>query len=221
MDTGSLKVATIESVQVQATVEPTITFTIAGMPNGSNNYQTNGSASCGSEAANSGIDSTPTFVNLGLLNSGTINHNGQKLTVSTNGSTGYVITATTSGHLINPANGVYLSDANGPQGSNPLAGVDSPAPQAIAAGTADFGISPCGANVSAIWYSAPNLVANGAKFSNPWNNTLSAYYATVASYSSGPISSDVTIVRYAAAISTTTPAGIYANTFTYVATATF
>jgi hypothetical protein len=221
MDTGSMKVATIETVQVQATVEPTITFSIAGMPSGSNNYNTNGSTSCGNEAANSGIDSTATFVNLGLLNPGGIIHNGQKLTVTTNGSTGYVITATSSGHLINPVNGVYLSDANGPQGSNPLSGVDNPAPQTIAAGTADFGISPCGVNVSAIWYSAPNLVANGAKFSNPWNNTASAYYATIASYSSGPISGDITIVRYAAAISTTTSAGLYATAFTYVATATF
>jgi hypothetical protein len=221
LDTGSAKIATIEAVQVQATVEPTITFQIAGMPTGANNYNVNGSTSCGSESANSGIDSTATTVNLGLLTNGAINHNGQKLIVSTNGSQGYSITATSSGRFINPSSGFWLPDANG---GNGLTANDTPVPTTITAGTAEFGISPCGANVPTVtpnWGGAAQTVAAGARFSNPWNTGTSGFYATIASYAGGPITSDVTVVRYAATVSASTPAGIYSNYFTYVATATF
>jgi hypothetical protein len=225
MDTGSLKVATIESVQVQATVEPTITFTIAGLTNSQNYNTVSGATNCGSEASNSGIDSTATFVNLGLLNPGQVNRAGQLLTVSTNGSSGYAITATTSGRFISPASGQWLPDGNG---GNGLTGIDSPAPVTVpGVGTAFFGFSPCGTNVynnpANIWgtYTGNSIGGATAKVSNPWNNPVNAYYATIASYTSGAISADLIVVRYAAGVSTITPAGVYSTNVTYVATATF
>ncbi len=219
LDTGSAKIATIESVQVQATVEPTITFTIAGLAN-SANYQSS-AASCGSETSNSGIDSTATFVNLGILNNGGPNKAGQTLTVSTNGSSGYAITATSSGRFINPASGVWLPDGNG---GNGLTANDTPVPLVIPAnGTAFFGISPCGADVpSGTWSSSgTTMVAASAKVSNPWNTGTNGFYATIASNTSGAVSNIVTVVRYGAEVTGTTPAGIYSTVLTYVATATF
>ena len=221
LDTGSAKIGTIEAVQVQATVEPTITFTIAGLLT-TDNYQTiAGGTYCGSETTDTGIATSATNVNLGLVSNAGINHAGQLLTVSTNGSAGYVITATSSGHLINPASGFWIPDANG---GNGLTANDTPIPAAITAGTAAFGISPCGVDVptsSPNWGGTNKTVASGALFSNPWNTGTNAYYATIASYTAGPVTSDKTLVRYATTVSGSTPAGIYTTIYTYVATATF
>lgn len=225
LDSAILRAATVESVQVQALVEPTITFTVAGLTNSQNYNTVSGAANCGSEASNSGIDSTATFVNLGLLNNGQVNRAGQSLTVSTNGSTGYAITATTSGRFINAGNGQWLSDGNG---GNGLTANDVPVPLVVpAANVPFFGFSPCGTNVynspASIWgtIGGNTISANSAKVSNPWNTGTNGYYATLASYTAGPISNDITVVRFAAGVSGTTPAGIYTTVVTYVATATF
>ena len=220
LDYGALRAATVEAVTVQAIVEPTITFTIAGLTN-SQNYNTVGGANCGSETSNSGIDSSATNVNLGLLNNSGPNKAGQSLTVSTNGSAGYAITATSSGHFINPASGFWLPDGNG---GNGLTANDTPTPLVIPAnGTAFFGISPCGSDVpSSIWGTPPTtMTASSAKVSNPWNTGTNSFYGTVASNTSGAVSGAITVVRYGAEVSGTTPAGVYTTVISYVATATF
>lgn len=82
LDSGRITIGTIESVQVQATVDPTLTFTIAavsGLVNSGNTGCTSG------DSVNSGIPSTATTVNLGLLNTSTINISAQLITISTNG----------------------------------------------------------------------------------------------------------------------------------------
>ena len=225
LDYGALRAATIESVQVQATVEPTITFTIAGITDGTTYNSVN--ASCGTtDKGNAGITPSATNVNLGLLNnSAVINTEGQTLTVSTNGSAGYAITATSSGHFINPASGFWLPDANT---GNGLTANDTPVPASMTGGTAAFGISPCGAHVptsSPTWGGTSGQVNTGAAstalFSNPWNTGTNGYYATIVSYTGGPVTSDQTVVRYAATVNGTTPAGIYTTILSYVATATF
>jgi hypothetical protein len=223
LDNSTIKINTVDAVQVLATVEPTLTFSIAGLTT-AQNYQTiSGSNYCGSETSNAGIDQStnPTVVNLGVLSNGQINHAGQSITVSTNGSSGYTITATSSGRFINPATGFWITDANG---GNGLTANDTPAPATIAAGTPDFGISPCGIRVptsSPNWGGVNQTVASGARFSNPWNSGTNGYYATIATYSGGPAQSEVTVIRYAATIEATTPPGLYQNVFTYVVTATF
>jgi hypothetical protein len=191
LDSAILRAATIESVQVQATVEPTITFTIAGFTNSTNFNNGTTTTQCGSETPNTGIDSTATFVNLGLLNNGGPNKAGQLLTVSTNGSAGYAITATSSGRFINPSSGFWLTDGNG---GNGLTANDVPAPVTIPAnGNAFFGISPCGADVpTAIWGSTGStMTAASALVSNPWNNGAvtgaSGFYSTIASHPSAAL----------------------------------
>ena len=219
LDYGALRAATIEAVQVQATVEPTITFTIAGVANSSTtSFSSLGASGCGAEFANTGIDSTATNVNLGLLNNGAINRVAQTLTVSTNGAAGYAITATSSGRFLNPTSGFWLADANG---GNGLTANDTPRPLPIATNTAAFGVSPCGARVPvSIWGISGTIVAN-SNFTNPWNTGTNSFSATIASWTGGPVSNDVTVARYAAAVSGTTPAGIYVTNVSYVATATF
>ncbi len=227
LDYGALRAATIEAVTIQALVEPTITFTIAGIADNTTFNSVNGSCALnsGNDKTNSGIPATATNVNLGLLNNGNINTSGQTLTVSTNGSAGYAITATSSGHFINPATGFFLTDANGGN----LTANDTPVPAGIQYNVPDFGISPCGAHVptsSPNYGGAAGVVFNGvslstALFTNPWNISPNSYYATIASYTGGPVSTDQTVVRYGAAVSGTTPAGVYTTVISYVATATF
>jgi hypothetical protein len=223
LDAGSAKIGTIESVQVQATVEPTLTFTITGLGNTTN--VTTQNASCtGGDVTNSGLAATATTVNLGILANGIINISAQELSVSTNGSTGYSITATSSGKLINPASGFWIADANG---GNGLTAVDTPVPAVFPSSGVNavaFGIHPCGADVNTTtWANAATGFNSGAKYSNPWNsvaNGANAFYVNIANFS-GPASGRTTEVEYAGTVGTSTPAGNYTTTLTYVATATF
>jgi hypothetical protein len=231
IDSSKTIIGTVESVQVQASIEPTLTFTIAGLANATG-YGAGGTGvtQCGTEASNSGIDSTATTVNLGILISTQINKAGQTLTVTTNASQGYAITATSSGHFINAATGIWLADANvgNPANNNSLSANDTPVPAAITAGTPAFGISPCGPDVptsSPNWGGTGQTVAAGALFSNPWNTGTNGFYATIASYTGGAVSGNLThgttVIRYAATPAGNTPAGTYSTVLTYVATPTF
>ncbi len=231
LDTGSAKIATIDSVQVQGTVEPTLTFSITGFASGTDANSapvTNGG--CGvSILSNSGLTATATFVDLGSLGPNFLSKALQGLTVSTNGASGYALTATSSGRFINPASGMYFSDANG---GNGLTNNNLPAPAVISItglGTQTFGIHACGSRTAAVntdqWVNAgtaPDAGSNGtAKFSNPWNTGTNNFYDTLASYSLGPVAAETTAVMYGATITSLTPPGIYRTIFTYVATATF
>ena len=229
LDTGSAKVATIDSVQVQGTVEPTITFTITGFASGTDvngGSVTNGG--CGTSIlSNSGITATATFVDLGSFGPGFLNKAIQGLTVSTNGASGYAITATSSGRFINPATGQFFQDANT---GNGLTANDTPVPNLISVSpnSQTFGIHPCGTRTAGInsnqWVNAGTAPDNSngtAKFSNPWNTGTNAFYNTVASYTGGPVASETTGVVYAGTITATTPPGVYRTVYTYVATATF
>lgn len=224
IDNSTVAIGTVESIQVQGKVDPTLTVTIAGLTSGDNNNTIAG-GTCGSESSvNVGVNATATFINFGALGTGILSRSAQSITVTTNAANGYAIAATSSGRLVNPETGYWITDANG---GNGLTANDTPAPAVMVSGTAAFGISPCGQRVSSSspnWGSNPNTASftgTPARFSNPWNSGTNSYYATLASYSGGPISADVTIIRYGATISQTTPAGIYRNLFTYIVTPTF
>lgn len=220
LDSTNVRIATVDSVLVQGTVDPTFTVTIAGLSDNVN-FQTS-SAACASELTNAGIAATATVVNLGVLSSGVLSKAGQTITVSTNSSFGYAITATSSGRFLDPGSWNYINDVNGGAG---LTANDTPAPAAFpASGIAAYGIAPCGTRVptaSPDWDDESALAfGSGGKASNPWNTGANYYYATIASYTA-PVSLEVTVIRYAATVAATTPAGLYRNVFTYVVTPTF
>lgn len=210
LDSAKAKIGTIESVQVQANVDPTLTFTISGITNG-NAINTGNTTGCtNTEAANTGISSTATTVNLGTLSSAAININAQLLTVVTNGINGYSLTATSSGHLINPATGFWIPD-------------NGTSPGTFTAGTPQFGIHPCGSDVSnATWAVGTTGGGTGAKYGWPTQTSM----VTLASDATGPIlgttaTHGITSVEYAGTIDTSVPAGIYTSIITYVVTPTF
>ncbi len=211
LDSAKASIGTIESVQVQAQVDPTLTFTIAAVSGAINTGNTTGCTN--TEAVNSGIASTTTNINLGLLSTATINIAAQLITISTNASNGYALTATSSGHLINAASGVWIPD--------------STTPGFMTVNVPWFGIHACGLNVSAgTWGTGATGGGAGAKYG--WPTQTSSL--TLASAASGPIGNTagtggvgagLTSVEYAAAVDVTVPAGIYTSVVTYVATPTF
>lgn len=97
IDTTSVKVATIESVSVTATIAPTLTFTIAGVASGAS------SAGQTTTAA-----STATTVPFGTLTAATPAYVSQTLTVSTNSDSGYAVTTYQDGAL-RKTNGTTIS----------------------------------------------------------------------------------------------------------------
>lgn len=210
LDSAKVTIGTIESVQVQATVDPTLTFTITPVSGAINTGNTTGCTNI--ETVNSGIASTATTVNLGILNTSTINIAAQLITISTNASGGYTLTATSSSHLINPANGVWIPD--------------STTPTFMTVNVPWFGIHACGLNATAAWGTGATGGGAGAKYGWPTQTTA----VTLASASTGPIGNTATTggvgaglisVEYAGAVDVTIPAGTYTSVVTYVATATF
>jgi len=219
IDSSKVKIGTIESVEVYATVDPTFSFTITGIDTATAINTGNTTGCTNSEVTNSGFNASTTEVNLGVLGTSTINIGAQLITVATNGWGGYSLTATSSGHLIDPTIGYWIGDAQGTPTDN-----DTPAPSFLTAGTTAFGIHPCGLDVTgATWGTGTTGGGANAKYANP----SAVYYYTLASDSTGPIDNTVvtgnglTSMEYAATISAAVPAGVYRTAMTYVATPTF
>jgi len=225
-DSAKVRIATIEAVEVYATVDPYIDFIIAGLNNNQPVNIGNTAGCLNTETINTGINTTQTEVNLGVLGSARVNLGAQLLTIATNGIGGFVLTATSSGHLRDPDINYWLPDAQGTPTNNNI-----PSPLTIPHGTPKFGIRPCGQDAyytsgpGDVWGSDPCAADAGCKFANP----SPTYYYTLAQDTSGPIgsgSSDgngdgLISMEYAATISNLIPAGLYRTTITYVATATF
>lgn len=223
LDTGRAKVGTIESILITATVDVSLNFSITGITNNTAINNGNSTGCTNSETTNTGIDSSATSVNLGTVgntptgtNTKINNIAAQLITISTNGANGYSLTATSSGHLINPANGFYIKDSTTP----------APFPN----GTPWFGLHPCGLDVNTGTWGAVNcrtyITGSSGNLCNYGWPTQTAS-ASIASDSTGPIGNSLTAgnglisVEYAAGIDASVPAGTYSTVVTYVATPTF
>lgn len=224
LDSVRVKIGTIDSVEVYATVDPTFSFTIAGKTTGAAVNVGNTTGCTTTETINTGISSSPTDVNLGTLTAAGVNVSSQLLTITTNGAGGYVLTATSGGHLLNPETGYWINDAQQTPTAN-----DTPAPVEISTGTTAFGIRPCGLDVTAATWSDgdQNCVTAGTPGTCQYANPSTTFYYTLAQDATGPIDNSVAAgnglvtVEYAATISGVVPAGFYRTYLTYVATPTF
>lgn len=208
LDTGKTKIATIDSVQVFANVDPTLTFLITGLA-ASTTISTNNSA-CTSNNDVTDTGSTSTIIDLGTLTSN-VRISAQDLTVSTNAQNGYALTATASGQLRNPSSGTTIDS--------------STTPSTIVAGTEEFGIHPCGSDtaLATTWYNGAVAggVETGGTLSNiAWPTTAGGSIPTLATRST-TANAIRTTIEYAATISGVTEAGLYQSEITYVVTATF
>ncbi len=232
IDSAKTKIATIETVQVYATVDPTLSFSIAGVADATAINTGNTTGCLNTETTNTGIAATATVVNLGTLgatpsvtNTKIKNIAAQLLSVTTNAANGYTLTATASSHLLNFGTGFYI--------------VDATTPAVFPSGTPWYGIHSCGLDTTnstvgtTFWQSTASntncntyitgSTGNICKYGWPTQTTS----VTLAANPVGPIDNTITAgsgltsVEYAAGVNSSVPPGIYQAQITYVATPTF
>jgi len=209
LDASTVKLGTIESIFVVAHVDPSFSFNIDGVAGGTAMTSVC-TGSYASISTNASFPSTGTEVNLGTISSGGDTYAAQLLTIRSNTNAGYVITATSSGFLVNPGNGQYIVNAQGN-----VVGNNNPSPTTISAVTGGYGINACDASgrvSTTVWGQA------APKFANPSQQ----FYYTLVNYGSAPSSSgDAIYAVYGARAGGSTPPGDYWQVITYSASVIF
>lgn len=205
VDAVDLKIATVESIRVTATVSPTLTMIIAGTANAT--------SVCG-ETTNSGTASTAVLVPLGTLSDSALNVNAQNIKIATNAKNGYTLLERDDGYL-RKSNGDNINYHNTAMTDN-----DAPTPTVMnTAGTESYGIHACGSHVNTTtWGDGAGATTN--YYGGPGSGTAWQYYRTIVSYTA-PTAQTITNVVYKATISGLTPAGDYSQAITYTATGNF
>lgn len=217
VDTADVKIAPIEGVLVSATVDTSLTFTIAGVDTAS-------VSTCGRTAsASTGATSTATTVPFHSITSPNTAYNmAQLLTVSTNSTSGYAVTTEENGVLSIDGLG-STTIANTTCGATPCTsgGTADPTPREWTDYTTYRGLG----------YSLENVSGTDAKFQySDSSRTFNAapFYITGASSgpptimsNSAPVSTSQVRVCYQIAVAGTQQAGYYINKLTYIATPTF
>jgi len=210
IDNVNVKTVVIEAVRVTATVEPTLSLTIAAGTADSGTI-------CGVTRDASSIDTTVYSVPFGSITSSDTFYNAyQQLTVSTNADDGYVVTAEENDQLgLGGATSPNIPDTTGDNGT----ATESTSDEWTTASNNGFG------------YSLENASGTDAAFTyNESSRTFSAkQFADMAGSetkqtimsNSGPVSGSSIYVCYRLSVSGTQTAGDYWNTITYIATPQF
>lgn len=203
IDTGKTKIGTNPGVQIKASVQSRLSITVGGVPNNTKISLHNPACTNNNDKTNTGFATTPSLVDLGLLSSKKISVAAQDIVVTTNGYTGYTLTATAASSLKNVASNHQIAT--------------NQTPTRITAGTERFGLHACGTDAkTATFGTGSGTLIGSAKFA--WPGAITPL--TLAS-STTPSDSAKTTVEYAATIGSNTPSGIYQTFITYTATASF
>jgi hypothetical protein len=204
VDSTSGQVAHIEAVRITATVDPTINFSIAGI--------SSGATRCG---VLTDVTTTATAVPFGLMSLNSFKTLAHNLTVSTNASSGYVVTAAENDEL----------------------GKDGATSPFIPDTSCDTG--PCTISSEEDWntatnngfgYSIENVDAATVPFeydtagtfdARPFANTVDGDAPQTIFSSTAVANSENAYVCYRLSVGATQAAGDYENQITYTATGTF
>ena len=188
--TGNAKVAVISGISVSATVDETLTFTIAGVA----------SAVTQKTGAITTVDTSAdaTTLPLGTLSTSSNTIAGQNLTVSTNASGGYTTTLEYTAALTSGSD--TITDHSG---------TNATPTSFTAANTEGWGYTTDDASLG-----TGTTTRFGAN--DVWAGLSATPYEVA--YSATSVSSEVTKMAYQAGISGTTEAGSYTTTFFYVTT---
>jgi len=205
LDSVKMKVATVESVRVTASVEPYIALTICGADT-CNDVEPGDTVDGETLSSNSGATSTATSVALATLIDSSYRLQAQKISISTNGASGYALTAFDDGNLRKGSDDIddNVTPPTSPQIMN----------DATENGE-EYGIHPSGDHVNTTTW------GSGGTAANKYSGTDTSNILTLAS-NSAPCNSTATYVTYKATIDAAlTAQGDYAHVITYVATAIF
>ncbi len=210
LDQTSASIAVIESVRVTATVDPSITFTIAGVASAQ--------TVCGT-GSTTDIDTTtgvnaPLAVPFGSLTLNTFKTAAHLFTVSTNATNGYAVTAVEDDQLgVGGGTTPFIIDTDCDTGTCTHTAEQD---WGTATGNPGFG------------YSLGAGTGSTMEFSNA-NTFKTRQFAAVADaespqrimYSTGVSNSHTGYICYRISVDATQAAGDYENLVTYTATATF
>ena len=209
IDSTNIQIALIESVRVTATVDPTITFTVAGV-----NSET---SACGNTTD---ITTTATTIPFGVMSLNTFKDGAQTLTVSTNADGGYAVTS-------------IENDQLGKDGATTPAIVDTPGDNASAthsssdewstSTTNGFGYSMENDDATTITfeYSTATGDCTGTFCARQFAVNQEAEAAQTLFSSTSVANAENIYICPRLSIGATQEAGDYENNLTYTATATF
>ncbi|KKU32598.1 hypothetical protein A3K29_05625 [Candidatus Collierbacteria bacterium RIFOXYB2_FULL_46_14] len=214
-DQSTGKIGVIESVRVTATVDPTISFSIAGVASGAN--------PCGSGTPNQTDVTTVTGVNaplavpFGTLTLNTFMDAAHLLTVSTNATNGYIVTAQENDQLGKDGGTTpFIVDADGDNGTANETTSDT---WDTATGNPGFGYtlkSVAGASVPFTTTGGTFNVRAFPSIADPDSPLVQNIMSNTTVANSDQIN-----VCYRVSVAATQAAGDYENQITYTATASF
>lgn len=201
VDSSTVAVAPVEGVLVSATVQNTLTFSIAGVASST--------SLCGKSTS---VTTTATTVPFSTITSGAFYNAAHLLTVSTNAVGGYSVTAVESGPLSIDGLGVTtLADTTCPSNS---CTTTTPADWTSNA-SSGFGyslVNSSGTDAS-FQYNDTSRTFNAKPFDSVTPRTIMT--------KNGPVNGSAVDVCYQISTSGTQQAGYYLNKLTYVATPIF
>jgi len=216
IDSTTVKIAVVESVRVTATVDPTITFTIAAVGVGT--------TACGLPAT---ITTTATAVPFGTMALNTFKNLAQKLTLSTNAVGGGAVTNTENDHLGKDGGTVtFIADAGGDSPSTMDHNVTEDWTTATNNGFG-FSLDDAGDGANDVTEAFTYNVVSGNCSAGSYcaRNFANLAHTDTATeiFNSGGLKVDAgdLYVCYRLTVGSTQEAGDYENNITYTATATF
>lgn len=230
LDSSDVSVSPVEAVLVSATVDETLSLTVAGISADSGSY-------CGLTRTASTPDTTATSVPWGIVSptyAAATNNTNQQVTVSTNANAGYKVYI--------EENDQMGKDGNVCTGTSPSAGDFTFGTGKCIRDTL-CGATPCTESSAQDWTNMATYVGLGFSLENvPSTGGTDAAFLFGANFStrqiadmaidapetrqyimsnSGPVSGSSVYVCYRIAIGATQPAGYYYNKVKYTAVATF
>lgn len=210
IDSTAVKIAVVESVRVTATVDPTITFTLAAVGVGT--------TSCGVPAD---IASTATAVPFGTMALNTFKNLAQTLTVSTNAVGGYAVTTIENDQLgKDGGTATFIADATGDGAMTHETKDDW-----HTATQNGFGYSLHNGDAAAIVFqysdTSGGSCATGTFCAKQFAATADTDTAQSLFSSTTVANAENANVCYRLSVGATQAAGDYENNITYTATATF
>ncbi|MEI6690334.1 MAG: hypothetical protein WCL07_01145 [bacterium] len=205
IDSTAGRIAFLEGVRVTATVDPIISMTICGdIDCVVQDVNPGDVVDSETLSNNTGGTSSSTSVSLGGLDLAYPRLQAQKISIATNASQGYVLTA--------------LDDGDMRKGTDTINDIVTPptAPVLLnTVGTEEYGLHPSGSHVDSVTW------GTGGAALNKYSGTDTATPLTLASYITGPTALTNTYVIYKANISEVTAQGDYEHSIFYTATSTF
>ncbi len=208
--TVAFAVLTSTSIAVSASIDPTLTFSIAGVTG-------NGANTVNSATITNGLATTASTIPFGTLTSATAKVAAQDITVATNASSGYTVTASTSANTQSgnpPLTSGSTNNIDAFSGTNATPTTwSSPAGGTANTNTGYFGYTTEDATLCT--GTAARFTTSGPKWAGP-----STVGNEVICSATG-VSSETTRIGYEIEVNSVQPPGSYSGTVILVATPTY